>query len=61
MARRKTQNSFTVSIPEMHLNEETLQKLEQILKSKGALIQKALGVDRPDIEYKDEAYHFQLV
>lgn len=41
-----SKDSFTISLPSEYFSPETMQKLDRILESKGALIKKALNADR---------------
>ena len=43
---KTSKDSFTISLPTEYFSTETMQKLDRILESKGALIKKALNADR---------------
>jgi hypothetical protein len=43
---KTSKDSFTISLPSEYFSTETMQKLDRILESKGALIKKALNADR---------------
>jgi hypothetical protein len=51
-------DSFTISFPAEFFTTETMQKLDRILESKGALIKKALNADRTTAERNIETVDF---